>query len=115
MDKYDIIKQIGNGSHGDVYLVRSTIDKKKYVMKKIFLKEREKTKDTLHEVNVLSQLKHPNIVEYFESFQIENNQFLCIIMAYCESGDLFTTLQKKKNEFISEYVCILKVIFIFIC
>ena len=39
MDKYFIIKPIGKGSYGDVYLVRNNLDKKQYVLKKIFIKK----------------------------------------------------------------------------
>jgi len=102
MEKYRIIKPIGNGAYGEVFLVRNNIDKKKYVMKKIYLKEKEKTLDTLHEVKVLSQLRHPNIVEFYESFQLENRQYLCIIMAYCETGDLFSRIKSRNGELFEE-------------
>lgn len=34
-----MIKPIGKGSYGEVFLVRHLVDRKQYVMKKIFLKK----------------------------------------------------------------------------
>ena len=40
------------------------------------------------QVKVLESLRHPNIVTFVEAFVTLDEQFLCIVMAYCESGDL---------------------------
>ena len=45
------------------------------------------------EVNLLKNLKHPNIVEYKESFLTQSQ--LIIIMEYCEVGDLAYHIKKK--------------------
>ena len=42
----------------------------------------------MQEVEVLSTLRHPNIVEFHEAFFQRSGRQLCIVMAYCESGDL---------------------------
>jgi NIMA (never in mitosis gene a)-related kinase len=47
------------------------------------------------EAKLLSTLKHPNIVAYHESFR-SNDNFLNIVMAYCEGGDLYTKLKERK-------------------
>ena len=54
-------------------------------------------------MDILSKLRHPNIVSYKESFQ-DHEGFLYIVMGYCESGDLYTKLkeQAKKGEFLTE-------------
>ncbi|GAM22199.1 hypothetical protein SAMD00019534_053740 [Acytostelium subglobosum LB1] len=102
MEKYSMIKQIGSGSYGDVFLVRNNVDKKQYVQKRIFLKEGEKqTKETMQEVRLLSDLRHPNIVEFYESF-LHDKQHLCIIMAFCEGGDLFSTLKARNKDHLDE-------------
>lgn len=44
MEKYQLIKPIGKGSYGDVFLVKHLIDKKQYVLKKIFIKKSLKEK-----------------------------------------------------------------------
>ena len=54
-------------------------------------------------MEILSKLRHPNIVSYKESYQLDDG-CLSIIMGYCEGGDLYTKLKKqaKQNEFLEE-------------
>lgn len=54
------------------------------------------------EVRVLSSLKHPYIVRYWESFTKDRQ--LCIVMDYCEGGDLWQHIAacKKKHTSIAE-------------
>jgi len=58
--------------------------------------------DALKESLVLSSLKHPYIVRYRENF-LEDG-WLCIVMDFCEGGDLSDRLKKSKqaNKNISE-------------
>lgn len=42
-------------------------------------------KEARQEVVVLSQMHHPNIVAYRESF--EQNGYLYIVMDYCDGGE----------------------------
>ena len=46
---------------------------------------------------MLSQLRHPNIVSYRESFQDEPG-FLYIVMNFCEGGDLYSKLKAQAKE-----------------
>lgn len=54
------------------------------------------------EAKVLSSLKHPYIVRYWESFF--HHQNLCIVMDYCEGGDLWKHIQdcRRKRASIEE-------------
>lgn len=40
--------------------------------------------------------RHPNIVAYRDSF-LDSGGYLCIVMEYCEHGDLSTYLQEAKR------------------
>ena len=70
----------------------------KYVAKKVVLMGLEEKEHTncLLEVNLLKNLKHPNIVEYKESFLTPSQ--LIIIMEYCEVGDLAYHIKKKQQK-----------------
>lgn len=48
---------------------------------------------TMQEVQLLSSLKHPNIVAHIESFQEKEN--LYIVMEYVDGGDLAERIQKR--------------------
>ena len=49
------------------------------------------------QAKLLSQLRHPNIVSYRESFQDEPG-FLYIVMNFCEGGDLYSKLKTQAKE-----------------
>ena len=52
---------------------------------------------TTLQAKLLSQLRHPNIVSYRESFQDEKG-FLHIVMNFCEGGDLYTKLKAQSKD-----------------
>ncbi|KAF6095761.1 NIMA related kinase 1 [Phyllostomus discolor] len=97
MEKYVRLQKIGEGSFGKAILVKSIEDGRQYVIKEINIsrmsnKEREESR---REVAVLANMKHPNIVQYRESF--EENGSLYIVMDYCEGGDLFKRINAQKG------------------
>jgi len=49
------------------------------------------------EVNLLSELRHPNIVQYFDRIIHKETATLYIIMEWCEGGDLATLITKCKK------------------
>ena len=51
------------------------------------LSEHEK-KNALNEIRLIASVKHPNIVQYKESFIDEGTQSLCLVMEYADGGDL---------------------------
>mmetsp|Transcript_28141 Transcript_28141/g.45600 ORF Transcript_28141/g.45600 Transcript_28141/m.45600 type:complete len:908 (+) Transcript_28141:221-2944(+) len=93
--KYEQMEMIGKGSFGKVFKVRDREDRKIYVVKKLkFSDDTESEREAaLSEVEVLSQLHHPNIVQYRESFW-DSKDHLCIVMGYCENGDLHEKIQE---------------------
>uniref|UniRef100_A0A8C5L930 non-specific serine/threonine protein kinase n=1 Tax=Jaculus jaculus TaxID=51337 RepID=A0A8C5L930_JACJA len=102
MEKYVRLQKIGEGSFGKAVLVKSTEDGRQYVIKEISIsrmssKEREESR---REVAVLANMKHPNIVQYRESF--EENGSLYIVMDYCEGGDLFKRINAQKGSLFQE-------------
>jgi serine/threonine protein kinase len=71
MDRYEVQRKIGQGSFGSVHLAVHRKSRKNFVIKEIRtsrLTEKEKD-DVGREIELLSKLSHPNIVEYVESFQ----------------------------------------------
>ena len=104
IEKYDPIRLLGEGSFGKVYLMRDKV-KRNFVcvkvikIKNIPKKERESTK---LEVELLRRLNHPNIVRYFESFLSKNSETLCIVMEYCDGGDLASQIKAARRNLFSE-------------
>ena len=90
-----ILKEIGQGSFGSVFLVEKETNKKKYALKVInkdFLSRTERTEEALIERLILSRCKHPSIVRLSLSFQSKNKLFF--VMEYCSNKDLDELLRK---------------------
>ncbi|GET87175.1 protein kinase, putative [Leishmania tarentolae] len=96
MDKYTKVKNIGKGNMGTCTLARNNEDGKYYVIKQVDLTRMSKKdrQQSLNEARVLSSLRHPNIINYIDSFLARKSDNLCIVMEYAESGDISTRLKK---------------------
>ncbi|XP_057700948.1 serine/threonine-protein kinase Nek4 [Corythoichthys intestinalis] len=103
MDNYIFIRVVGKGSYGEVNLVRHRADRKQYVIKKLNLttSSKRERRAAEQEAQLLSQLRHPNIVTYRESWEGTDLQ-LYIVMGFCEGGDLYHRLKQQKGELLPE-------------
>ena len=100
MENYEALKVIGSGSFGIIHKVRRKSDGKILARKEIDynkMSEREK-KQLVTEVNILRELRHPNIVRYFERFVDREKSLIYIIMEYCEGGDLAAIIKRCQME-----------------
>lgn len=94
MSHYDIIRKIGQGSFGEVFLVRHRGDRKLYAMKKLQKKDMIYKRQVNHvwlERFVLASVgEHPLVVKMHYSFQ--DHDHLYFIMEYLHGGDMMTML-----------------------
>ncbi|XP_067419163.1 serine/threonine-protein kinase Nek5 [Emydura macquarii macquarii] len=102
MDKYEIIKMIGEGAFGKVFLAKGREDNHQSVIKEINLakmpmKEKEASQK---EVILLAKMKHPNIVTFYNSLQEKNK--LYIVMEYCDGGDLMRRINMQHGVLFDE-------------
>ena len=75
----------------------------KYALKKIKLHgiPRAEKEATQMELKLLASLRHPGIVGYKESFEVNVNSSrhaLCIVMQLCDGGELAEFLEGVKNK-----------------
>ena len=94
--------RLGRGSFGSVYKVSRLSDGYIAVVKKIDLDGLSslETKAALREVEILQDLDSEFIVPYKNSFVDDNH--LCIVMGYCENGDLQQYLAARKGMVLTE-------------
>ena len=101
MEAYTVLRQIGAGNFGSVFLVEPAAgapSAARFVVKKIALfnaSEKEALQAKV-EAKLLEQLGHPGIVHYKDSF-IQGGH-LHIVMEFCEGGDLGSAIRRAKEQ-----------------
>lgn len=94
------------GSFGVVSKIKRKQDGRILVWKELnYGKMSEKEKQQLvSEVNILRDLRSPNIVRYYDRIIDKEKTKIFIIMEYCEKGDMAQLIRKlkKDKEFLKE-------------
>ena len=106
LTSYKILKRIGRGSYGTVFLVKDTRSDAYHCLKQIVLDAGAGVAADARaaaelEVATLRQLDHPSVVSYHEHFMVPDpmGDSLCLVMGYCEGGDLSQQIkQHHKSE-----------------
>uniref|UniRef100_A0A8C2FYE1 Serine/threonine-protein kinase Nek2 n=1 Tax=Cyprinus carpio TaxID=7962 RepID=A0A8C2FYE1_CYPCA len=105
-EDYEVMLTIGCGSYGKCQKIRRKSDGKILVWKVLdygTMAEAEKQM-LVSEVNLLRELKHPNIVRYYDRIIDRTNTTLYIVMEYCEGGDLASLINRciKDRRYLEE-------------
>ena len=125
MEKYAFGDIIGHGNYGTCHVVTHLKENRRYVAKRIPVHDVAARGEALAEAQLLSKIKHPNVIAYKESFlsspekeeeEEEEASFegrgsrrqkrvaphrgdcLCIVTAYAEEGDLFTHIKRARES-----------------
>uniref|UniRef100_A0A8D3CNT3 Serine/threonine-protein kinase Nek2 n=1 Tax=Scophthalmus maximus TaxID=52904 RepID=A0A8D3CNT3_SCOMX len=107
VEDYEVLYTIGSGSYGKCQKIKRKSDKKVLVWKELdygTMAESEKQM-LVSEVNLLRELKHPNIVRYYDRIIDRTNTTLYIVMEYCEGGDLSSLVSRciKERRYLEEH------------
>ncbi|XP_068198154.1 serine/threonine-protein kinase Nek2-like isoform X1 [Antennarius striatus] len=100
VEDYEVLHTIGSGSYGRCQKIRRKSDGKILVWKELdygTMAESEKQM-LVSEVNLLRELRHPNIVRYYDRIIDRTNTTLYIVMEYCEGGDLSSLISRCLRE-----------------
>ncbi|NXT84663.1 NEK3 kinase, partial [Zapornia atra] len=101
MEEYKVLKVLGEGSFGRALLVHHTSSDQKYAMKEIRLPMSSlDVENSRKEAVLLAKMKHPNIVAYKESFEVDGH--LYIVMEYCDDGDLMQKIKHQRGKLFPE-------------
>ncbi|KAJ9287393.1 hypothetical protein DTO021C3_5084 [Paecilomyces variotii] len=105
-DKYEVLERIGSGSFGIIRKVKRKSDGFILCRKEInYIKMSQKEREQLTaEFNILSSLRHPNIVAYYHREHLKATQDLYLYMEYCGGGDLGQVIKNLKatNKYAEE-------------
>jgi serine/threonine protein kinase len=85
-NKYSIIKELGSGGFGKVYLAKEVLSKRHVAIKKLHTKSKKDQSSIIREIEIVAKFQHPNIVQYFHHFRYEDELYL--VMEYCSGGNL---------------------------
>ena len=98
MQNYEILRKLGQGSYGSVYLARQKDSGKQCVMKRMVLRQlnEKERQSAFQEAQVLRSLSHPNIVAYIDTQATASKLYL--FMQFCDGGDLEQRLANLKKE-----------------
>lgn len=80
--RYEIVKHLGEGGQGLVYLVKDKEEKKKKALKMVD-KNLYETQNEINLLKTLSNAKNNNIIKYFDDFSFMNLKH-CVLTEYCE-------------------------------
>jgi len=73
---------------GTVCVARDVKTKESVAIKKMDLNHQPKKELIITEIEVMQEYRHPNIVNYIESYLVDNNTELWVVMEYLEGGAL---------------------------
>jgi aurora kinase len=97
---FEILKELGCGSFGRVFLARHLKTRVLYAIKAIDKKDKTNIEEKPYfrrELEVMYKIHHPNVVKLFGHF--EDNNYCYFIMEYISKGNVYNllTLDKKKQ------------------
>lgn len=93
-NKYNLIKELGRGGFGQVFLAKENHSENFVAIKKLLNKNRTTQNNIIREIQVVSKFNHTHIVNYKHHFNDDNTLYL--VMEYCSLGSLRDMIKKKK-------------------
>jgi serine/threonine protein kinase len=100
-----IIKELGSGSFGRVYLVTHKKTKAQYAIKAIDKRDKTNIEEKPYfrrEVEVMYKIHHPNVVKLFGHF--EDNNYCYFIMEYISKGNIYGLIPQDKKKRLSSQI-----------
>lgn len=85
-NKYEYLKDLGEGGFGKVFLAREKVSKRLVAIKQLKDTDKQKQEDIIHEIEIVSKFENPNIVAYYHHFW--QDELLFLVMEYCAGGSL---------------------------
>jgi serine/threonine protein kinase len=109
VDDFEVLKPLGHGKFGNVYMAREK--KSQYivalkVMWKEVIRKFNVEKQLKREIEIHAHLRHPNILKLFGYFYDETRVFL--ILEYAPKGEVYSELHRNgrfSEQKAAEYIC----------
>ena len=110
ISNFELIKDLGAGSFGRVYLVSHKKTKCKYALKAIDKKNKSNIEEKPYfrrEIEIMYRIHHPNVVKLYGHF--EDNNYCYFIMEYIPRGNIYSLIpkhgkKKQSNQLIASII-----------
>ena len=102
---FKILKELGAGSFGHVYLVTHKKTKAQYAIKAIDKRDKTNIEEKPYfrrEVEVMYKIHHPNVVKLYGHF--EDNNYCYFIMEYISKGNIYGLIPQDKKKRLSSQI-----------
>ncbi|XP_076229093.1 sterile20-like kinase isoform X2 [Nomia melanderi] len=103
---WEMVGELGDGAFGKVYKAQHKQTHQLAAAKMCALEGEDDLSDFMIEIDILSECKHPNVVELHEAYFIEGK--LWMLIEYCDGGavdSIMVELQKALTEPQIAYIC----------
>ena len=101
-DKYKIIKKLGRGGFGIVYLAEDSLAKREVAIKALLEKKDLNSNELIREIEFLASIQHPSIVTFHH--HITYNNILYLVMEYCKNGSLEDLIKTYKKLSVNQAI-----------
>lgn len=100
--RYEIVRTLGSGGFGNVYLAKDRSDGRQVAVKKVMGVAAPPYLE--REFRILSELSHPNVVKVYETFHIDGDLFFA--MEKIDGRSLFEAIGRSRDGSLSDLGCI---------
>ena len=100
LEDYIVLETIGTGTYGKCRKIVRKKDQRILVWKEMDYGTMSNAEKELlvSEVNLLRELRHKNIVRYYDRIIDRDNTTLYLVMEYCPNGDLASLIAKNRKD-----------------
>ena len=96
---YQLEKILGEGGYGSVYLYYDKIGQRNVAIKKLSIRNEDELNLVKNEIDLLKELFHPNIINYYGYFYDNENSQANIVMEYANDGNLNEMIERRTEKF----------------
>ncbi|KAF2346253.1 Protein kinase domain, partial [Trinorchestia longiramus] len=96
--KYTFKQKIGQGASGTVHIAIDDSTGETVAIKVLIIEQQSRPEFILTEINVMKKNKHKNLVNYLDSYLVNNASELWIVMEFLENGALTDVVLNMRLE-----------------
>lgn len=106
LNEFELIQDLGKEDNISLSKVKRKKDNLIFLLKHFELRDDNEKRNAINEIKILSNLNHPNIIEFRQSFFDKPSNSLNMLMEFPNNGNLSNKIQfvKKKEMYMEECI-----------